>query len=344
MEPKNRFKLPVQAGEFVDVQNGEAHVLSCVEEWEDAPEESSGYREINIHGMYLKLSELQQAVRDHRGFAEIESDYKQSFAAEPLEQDAFNCGIDFNENTVAKIVTTTGFLQEDLPDGYYFVKFAYPVLYSHLQGQIMEAWGNFKVITTNSKPSAGVASNWIDDYLKDHPELDAPWIRDEIFGMISMEEEPAEWDGSKHPFVGRTVVIRRMKGEPQYSGRTGTVMSVDDAGQLHGTWGGCALIPEEDQFEFVSDGKTGVDEKHFNDGYVDFRVIDEFCMAVFANRDGDSKTVGFDDNFFSPIDLVKAYKDVFKEDWGEDKESFAAVFKAYLIACGCKAEEVEEDE
>lgn len=51
--------------------------------------------------------------------------------------------------------------------------------------------------------------------------------------------------------VGDTVRIIEMKGEPQYTGKTGVVQFIDDAGQIHGTWGGCALIPKEDKFEII---------------------------------------------------------------------------------------------
>jgi len=46
--------------------------------------------------------------------------------------------------------------------------------------------------------------------------------------------------------VGDELEIVHMDGEPQYSGRTGKVTRIDDAGQIHGTWGGCALIPGVD--------------------------------------------------------------------------------------------------
>ena len=36
-----------------------------------------------------------------------------------------------------------------------------------------------------------------------------------------------------------------------YNGRTGVITRIDDAGQLHGTWGGLAVIPEEDKFEVI---------------------------------------------------------------------------------------------
>ena len=42
-----------------------------------------------------------------------------------------------------------------------------------------------------------------------------------------------------------------MKGEPQYSGKVGVVRHIDDMGQLHGSWGGCAIQPENDEFEVI---------------------------------------------------------------------------------------------
>ena len=44
-----------------------------------------------------------------------------------------------------------------------------------------------------------------------------------------------------------------MEGEPQYSGKTGVVEHIDDIDQIHGSWGGCALIPDVDKFEVVGE-------------------------------------------------------------------------------------------
>lgn len=54
-----------------------------------------------------------------------------------------------------------------------------------------------------------------------------------------------------HVKVGDTVRIVEMAGEPRYSGKIGTVEHVDDIGQIHGTWGGCAIQPERDTFEII---------------------------------------------------------------------------------------------
>lgn len=51
--------------------------------------------------------------------------------------------------------------------------------------------------------------------------------------------------------IGDVIRIIEMKGEPHYTGKTGTVTFIDDAGQLHGTWGGLAVIPEEDEIEIA---------------------------------------------------------------------------------------------
>lgn len=56
--------------------------------------------------------------------------------------------------------------------------------------------------------------------------------------------------------VGNYIKIRFMKDEPLYDGKIGRVIHIDDAGQIHGTWGGCALIPEEDSFEVFSETRS----------------------------------------------------------------------------------------
>ena len=50
--------------------------------------------------------------------------------------------------------------------------------------------------------------------------------------------------------VGDTILITRLDDpyDNSYVGREGVVESIDDMGQLHGTWGGLAVIPEVDEF------------------------------------------------------------------------------------------------
>lgn len=51
--------------------------------------------------------------------------------------------------------------------------------------------------------------------------------------------------------IGDRIRILFMEGEPQYEGREGIIKSIDSMGQLHGTWGGLAVIPEKDAFEII---------------------------------------------------------------------------------------------
>ena len=48
--------------------------------------------------------------------------------------------------------------------------------------------------------------------------------------------------------VGDTIKIIDMSGEPRYCGRVGVVTSIDSMGQLHGSWGGLAVIPGSDVY------------------------------------------------------------------------------------------------
>ena len=48
--------------------------------------------------------------------------------------------------------------------------------------------------------------------------------------------------------IGDKIKIIHMEGESLYKGREGIVTHIDDAGQIHGTWGGCAIVPEVDTY------------------------------------------------------------------------------------------------
>ena len=53
--------------------------------------------------------------------------------------------------------------------------------------------------------------------------------------------------------IGDTIRIIKIDGEPHYTDREGVVTHIDDAGQIHGTWGGCAIIPVVDEFIILDD-------------------------------------------------------------------------------------------
>ena len=51
--------------------------------------------------------------------------------------------------------------------------------------------------------------------------------------------------------VGDKLRIIEMVDEPTYTNKVGVVDHIDDIGQIHGSWGGCALIPGIDNYEKV---------------------------------------------------------------------------------------------
>ena len=60
--------------------------------------------------------------------------------------------------------------------------------------------------------------------------------------------------------VGDKIKIIKMNGEPQYTGKEGIVDRIDSAGQIHGSWGGCALIPECDTFKVIRNGQERIND------------------------------------------------------------------------------------
>ena len=54
--------------------------------------------------------------------------------------------------------------------------------------------------------------------------------------------------------IGDVIKLISMQGEPDYTGRSGIVTRIDSLGQIHGTWGGLAIIPEEDTFQIINGG------------------------------------------------------------------------------------------
>lgn len=55
--------------------------------------------------------------------------------------------------------------------------------------------------------------------------------------------------------IGKRIRIIEMQGEPDYAGKEGVAKHIDDIEQVHGTWGGCAIIPIVDKFEILEDDK-----------------------------------------------------------------------------------------
>ena len=55
--------------------------------------------------------------------------------------------------------------------------------------------------------------------------------------------------------IGDKIRINKMIDPYEdYSGRVGVIEYIDSMGQLFGTWGGLAIIPEEDEFVIIEKG------------------------------------------------------------------------------------------
>lgn len=56
--------------------------------------------------------------------------------------------------------------------------------------------------------------------------------------------------------IGDLIKVIKMEGEPDYSNKVGTVTAIDGIGQLHGTWGGLAIIPEKDTYQVLKENNN----------------------------------------------------------------------------------------
>lgn len=74
---------------------------------------------------------------------------------------------------------------------------------------------------------------------------------------------------------GDEIKIIKMEGEPQYKGKTGTVELIDGIGQIHGSWGGCALIPGIDEFEVIGIDKSINEELFTREEQKEFNMDEE---------------------------------------------------------------------
>ena len=53
--------------------------------------------------------------------------------------------------------------------------------------------------------------------------------------------------------IGDRIRINHLEGEDnRYDGKEGIVTRIDDMGQLHGTWGDLAVIPDEDDYTIIN--------------------------------------------------------------------------------------------
>ena len=79
-----------------------------------------------------------------------------------------------------------------------------------------------------------------------NPTNSVSWLYRQIYYIIYWTDFQYyfSYKGGFYNAKNQDVERRNTNGEPQYTNREGVVTHIDDAGQIHGTWGGCAVIPE----------------------------------------------------------------------------------------------------
>lgn len=81
-------------------------------------------------------------------------------------------------------------------------------------------------------------------------------------------------------------------------------------------------------------------ENHYCDSFVELFNSQEHCMWVMANCHGESEAISYDDNFYTPFDLLRAYRKLTKDDEASDE-----AFKKWLIdEAGCEPELLEDED
>lgn len=86
------------------------------------------------------------------------------------------------------------------------------------------------------------------------------------------ERERQAANRARNPEVkpGDRIRIIKMDGEPHYDGKEGEVDYIDSIGQIHGTWGGLAVVPEVDIYEIIVEESLdlGEDLEDLEEGYI----------------------------------------------------------------------------
>lgn len=122
-------------------------------------------------------------------------------------------------------------------------------LYEHIMKNVaIEVKKALNEYNGNDAYEAAEESGWPEDS-KEYNDILANGTASIYYGM-----EPEDFEDESDPQVGDMIKIIDLVGDPaaeRYKGRTGRIEYIDDMGQLHGTWGGLAVIPGEDIFEIL---------------------------------------------------------------------------------------------
>ena len=160
--------------------------------------------------------------------------------------------------------------------------------------------------------------------------------------------------------IGDRIRIIHLEGEDNsYDGKEGTVDHIDDIGQLHGSWGGLAVIPGVDEFEVITeDLKEQLNTKLQNwvnqqmeelfYSWVNLACDDWVELRNYGLTDGEEKEyaiVRMQEIADNQAELENIIEQM--HDWPNYSEEFtdedlAAAIKVYLKETGYLKENLEE--
>lgn len=123
-----------------------------------------------------------------------------------------------------------------------------------------------------------------------------------------------------HAKVGDKIRIISLADEDEsYFGKEGVIDHIDDLGQLHGTWGGLAIIPESDKFEIISESLTeakeeGDKEVSYNKALAVAKSKNKPVIYGYSNKSYDGKFFELKDPIVcdSVFDETKKFKAQYK--------------------------------
>lgn len=111
--------------------------------------------------------------------------------------------------------------------------------------------------------------------------------------------------------------IVNMEGEPQYKGKTGEIKYIDDAKQIHGTWGGCALIPDVDIFELLPKEESNLSIMRFKN-YEEYLMI---SLAIENMYELNEYCIIYDNNAIGQREIFKKVFDDYTVIEGYDRRT-----------------------
>lgn len=119
-------------------------------------------------------------------------------------------------------------------------------------------------------PDCGESAFWLAQKRREMDKVDEDFEAasfggfddDEIAAMRDEQREKEAMAARKasNPEVkpGDRIRIIKMDGEPHYDGKEGEVDYIDSIGQIHGTWGGLAVVPEVDIYELITNESKNI--------------------------------------------------------------------------------------